>query len=337
MHTVFTNHYDTLEVGRDASVAELKTAYLRLIREYTPENDPERFRLVSEAYRTLSNPEKRKKYDREGDLPAEVEAELAAILEQAEDDVHSATRAMRALRARHDASIGGRRIGFLLGVLLDRQDRHPEAITVFQELADRDNTDFEAQVWLGDSLQKNGDHVGGRRVLKEIIVRDKDCTEAYLCLSRSYFSEQLLEESIKTLDRGIHADGRVDIQDLPLFVEKIAILAVTTDWARLEVAGRDLQNAISNEDTEARQYASSQLAPLISLFIDKERFDLCHYLLTVALALDPTNDAIRKFSQAIEEPAQVQRRQGVQPAGSSGCLVLVALGGLFYWLVGFVG
>src|SRR5918992_1788370 len=65
------DYYKTLGVDRKASADEIKKAYRTLARKYHPDtnNEPaaeERFKEISEAYDVLSDPEKRKKYDRGG-------------------------------------------------------------------------------------------------------------------------------------------------------------------------------------------------------------------------------------------------------------------------------
>ena len=68
----FQDYYTTLGVPRTATQAEIKKAFRKLARENHPDKKPgdraaeARFKAVNEAHAVLSDPDKRKKYDRLG-------------------------------------------------------------------------------------------------------------------------------------------------------------------------------------------------------------------------------------------------------------------------------
>lgn len=57
--------YDVLGVSKNASDKDIKSAFRKLAQKYHPDRggDEAKFKEISEAYETLSNPEKRKEYD----------------------------------------------------------------------------------------------------------------------------------------------------------------------------------------------------------------------------------------------------------------------------------
>jgi len=68
----YSDYYATLEIEREASEKEIRTAYRRLAKDYHPDTHPgdpvaeEMFKAINEAYEVLSDPEKRSRYDQLG-------------------------------------------------------------------------------------------------------------------------------------------------------------------------------------------------------------------------------------------------------------------------------
>jgi curved DNA-binding protein len=72
MSVEFKDYYTTLGVARDASAADIKKAFRKLARKHHPDVATDKktaeakFKEINEAHEVLSDPDKRKKYDRLG-------------------------------------------------------------------------------------------------------------------------------------------------------------------------------------------------------------------------------------------------------------------------------
>ncbi len=74
MSVTFQDYYELLEVKRNASEKEIKSAYRKLARKWHPDLHPaaekkqaeEQFKRINEAYEVLKDPDKRARYDRLG-------------------------------------------------------------------------------------------------------------------------------------------------------------------------------------------------------------------------------------------------------------------------------
>jgi molecular chaperone DnaJ len=67
---VYSNHYETLRIQPNASQAEIKSAYRRLVKQFHPDTNPstsdrEQIVKINAAYEVLSDAQSRQHYDRQ--------------------------------------------------------------------------------------------------------------------------------------------------------------------------------------------------------------------------------------------------------------------------------
>ena len=78
------NLYQQLEVEQTASPQDIKRAYFRLVKQFTPEKAPEVFIRLRDAYETLYDQTKRAAYDASLSRFADTSGEVAAVIMEAE-------------------------------------------------------------------------------------------------------------------------------------------------------------------------------------------------------------------------------------------------------------
>ena len=58
------NHYETLNIPKTATPADIKRAYFGMVKKHTPDADPKGFKNIRTAYETLFNEDSRNEYDK---------------------------------------------------------------------------------------------------------------------------------------------------------------------------------------------------------------------------------------------------------------------------------
>ncbi len=122
------NFYDVLGVQKNASDQEIKKAFRKLAQKYHPDagGDEAKFKEISEAYETLSDPKKRKEYDQMlmfGGIPGAAAA--ATPIRAAPVPAAGATSSAASSTAMAHSDLIGRRISGAWAAVAARQATGP--------------------------------------------------------------------------------------------------------------------------------------------------------------------------------------------------------------------
>jgi curved DNA-binding protein CbpA len=108
------SHYDVLGVSEDATQEDIKNAFFDLVREHPPEQDPDAYQRLREAYDVLSDPVSRREYDtmaQHGDEIETLQEEAETLLNREHPDVQTAIKKLKR------ATVLGPDIGLLRNML----------------------------------------------------------------------------------------------------------------------------------------------------------------------------------------------------------------------------
>lgn len=277
-----TDFYQRLGIRRDASQQDIKSAYLSLVRRYTPERAPDRFKRIREAYETLSNPTARAQYD---DRPLPHIATLLDGASAAMKEGHYST-AEHAYKQVLLEVPSLRWVRNLLGLCFLYQDRAQEALVQYQRLVRESGADAAV----------HGNTAHAYRMLKRFEEAEREFRAAM-----HLAGDQNLEYSVALIDMWLEA-GAPDRAEAIARAEAEASPAASVTYfelsaKRIEIAlvkGKEddltsLTQLVVRQATTAGQksYAAFALGKLATRFIAGQAFGPAARIAHTAVVLDP--------------------------------------------------
>ena len=267
--------YEMLGVTPDASPAEIKRAYYNLIRKHPPEKEPERYRLINEAWSVLSNEESRRSYDETSLYGDEVEALMDAA-RRAEEEENWAT-AVQKLKMALALTPTADYILNRLALVYAYDNRFPEAVKSLEKLTTRVPTvpvywsnlgeiflrqaDWQSEN--GQEKEKTPSLEKGRAAFETAYRLEPYNQKHLLGVSRCYKAEKNYPQAIAYARRAITADGEVDYSDFDTLFEIAFLHVLTDDWDGLQKVVGEI-NSVTPSDPEIRSYVASRFARLAS-------------------------------------------------------------------------
>ncbi|MFL5320374.1 MAG: DnaJ domain-containing protein, partial [Myxococcaceae bacterium] len=282
------NYYEVLGVERSADERAIKKAYFALVRKYPPETHPEEFQRIREAYEVLSNQDARKAYDSD-DQYAQYGEEYGALMRAASQafDVGEHDKAQALLLSILERKPDLFAARDMLGMSLLRTQKYEAALKEFNRLTAEQPQNhlyflhkayvFHAQKKYPQALQSYEGAIKINGADIATLVSTADCLTAM----------GMYEQALGHLDKAIHLDGTVDMQDFSMLMRKLEIQLLRN---RSDLADKEMDLIMSilpPNDPDSRKYVASRLASLAADMFALQRSADANRLLKKSRELDP--------------------------------------------------
>ena len=288
--------YALLGVGPDASAADIKRAYFRGVKEHSPEQDPETFKLIRSAYETLSDPEARRDYDTLQQYGGEIQAlsEEADSFAEAEDWGEAIRRYKRILVL--DPHSGAARNA--LGLCHMQSADFAAAVSAYTTLVQQhpDSVAYRMNLgWahFGASRQRPTHDVIWRDELKaaqdafyEAVLLETLNSDAHQAVSdvRREFGDW--EGAAAWLESAISADGETDLHDVDALCQLCEVHVAAGKPEELKCTLQRFAG-VASDLREAKDYVSARMGALGAQMTQAGQYAEANIVFEHAIALAP--------------------------------------------------
>ncbi len=319
--------YEVLGVARDASAAEVRKAYFRLVRVHSPEDSPEEFARISAAYQVLSDPAARQRLDSAAGIPDEARLALEAAAACLEDDADGAARRAQAVLAQPGQVAAVRLAAASICVQAGAVD---VAMPHLEELVARFPDDLSAVGLLGDAYRLQRRFGTAGTLLKDALKNHPDDVNLHVGLARVYQAAEQYDRADWELVSGIAIHGPRDSRSVSLHFRRLSLLAPLGKWTEMfDIAGL-VRAAIPKGDDDLRRHVVANYTEGAYASLDVQTYDFASFLLEQAYELAPSPELRTKCDElAPWATAQRESRVALESAQVSDWikqLLLVRLG-----------
>lgn len=280
--TAPTGHYDTLGIARNATAAEIKRAYFKLVRVHSPENDPDGFRRISEAYTVLSNTEARKAYDEDEPIPPELAARIDAAAAHCESAPQKAVSEAQKLLRAPDLPDSAR---FAVAVILMRAARPDLAVPVAAGLSERHPDESRYTLLHARALLDSEHAADAVTVLARFLTRNPGHVDVTLAITEAMAASGDVADQIPLLDSALAGSAGGTPAAIPLLIRKTVALLQCARPDEAAAVAASVVPIVGSDDDELRRHAALKWAELHEEAADAEMWDIARAAALASLAL----------------------------------------------------
>ncbi len=259
--------YEILQVDKNADEKQIKKQYSILIRQYSPEKSPEKYREIREAYDVLKDAKSRENYNvslLHGDKILELEKNGRDAL-----DNEDYLLAINSFEAILELDSKNAIIKNLLGETLLGQNKYRKALVLFFELFEEypNNTGYICR--LGFCNEMLGDLNRAEKLYMKAYTLDENDKEPVNWLVKFYWRKKEYSKAEKFLKEDIYRDGNLDFSDFQSFYKLLETYIRMDEVGHILNVIKEMKKIIPNDEVIKRN-VSWEFARLGSLLDEEE-------------------------------------------------------------------
>ena len=273
------NLYETLGIEKAATEQEIKKAYNKLLRKYSPEKEPEKYKEIREAYDTLRDTERRKNYDAyfdHGDEIQKLEEEANNLIEK--EEYSQAERVLKKILILSPKII---HIRELLGDVFFFQKKYNESIKQYNTLINEYNNNSDYYYKRGVIYKEKEEYNQAEKDLLKAYSLDFENLSAINSLVYLYINSNQIDKAISFLNKEIYRDNSLDFEDFFSLSKLIECYVLKNDKAGLQKVINDIKT-IAPEDEETKKHMSWKLTKLAIDISELEYYILAYEVVSLA-------------------------------------------------------
>ena len=298
------DYYGILDTYGEASPAEIKKAYFRMVRKYPPDRYPKEFMQVREAYEVLSDGNTRKQYDSTASMPEVVKVYFDAGRKALEDgDPEEAIKLLeRVVKVYPEFSV----VNSLLGDAYYKNENSGKAVAIFSRLVEKEPNNAGFVRKLAHAYLKRGWLKKAVSYFHRALSLDEDNLSLWMGLIDCHTEENDYEEARAAALEAVAMSEKKGWEGLELYYRLIQCDIYLEDPAALGVHLEAMKEQALKDESETADVAwyLMHIGKLLLRTGDVKNADA---VISAAFELAPEDKEIREIKEKADRENHILR------------------------------
>lgn len=282
--------YGVLRISPEAGNAEIKKAYVNMVRDYPPEKAPEEFKMIRKAYETLMDPIERKEYDAFLNHGIEIKKYNEDGIKALENrNFKKAIKEFNKILSIEPQLVS---VKNYLGVALLYDGQYEKALIQLQEVVELEPKNAEFQENLGEAYKNTSQYdKAEEHFFKAYEIDPLNDDRVYKILS-FYKENQKYNKAASFLKKSIIRNKSSQLNILPYYIELVKIYAMDKNKYEIKNAMDMIERNISN-DKKNKDYMATKLGEVACKLYDNKEYEMVEIIAKGTLWLNPNDSKIK--------------------------------------------